>query len=116
MATPIRDEDPRWKLKTIWETYRHTAELLIKKKKEWDAAKEPAKRELLADATDKTGVEFKKWAELLYTYILSYNQFKAEGQFPGITDADILKAQLVQDEVSAMLKEEGFNIEYGRKS
>ena len=54
--------------------------------------------------------ELNKYAEVIYTTILSYNH--APDTFTKITRNDVLQYQLVQDEVTSFLKENGIFLNY----
>lgn len=114
MTLPIRDEDPRWTLKALLESYNHSAKLLIEKKKELEKATIPSEQRILAETMENIRKDFQNWSQLLYSFILSYNYYKSRGQFQDITDGDILNAQLIQDEVAAKLRENGINVEYSQ--
>ena len=54
--------------------------------------------------------ELNKYGELIYSAILSFNN--APETFTSISKNDVLYFQLIQDEVTAMLKEHGIYMNY----
>ena len=107
------DEALRWKLKAVLEVFSKTADLMIEKKREYEAELEdPTRKHTLAESMKRTNEDLRQSASIVYTFILSYNRYKPLGEFKDLTDTDILKAQLIQDEVTAKLAAAGIILHY----
>lgn len=54
--------------------------------------------------------QLKKYAEIIYSAILSYNN--SPDTFTAVTKNDVLHLQLLQDEVTSILRENGIHTNY----
>ena len=98
-------------LKFICEDFKIKAKRAIEKREElMHLESDSSEYRIQLEVLNKIVKELGKYGEIIYTAILSYNN--ASDTFTSITKDDVLHLQLVQDEVTSMLKEIGINLNY----
>lgn len=107
-------EDVRKLFREYLKLYKFTARLAVERM-ELISSVEPnsSEQRIHIEVMNKEiNPKLEEYGRLIYSAILTYN--KNPSDLPSLTKEDILKAQLVQDEVSSMLGKVGIHIQYAR--
>lgn len=98
-------------LKFICEDFKIKAKRAIEKHEELiHLESNSAEYRIQSEVYDNILKELTKYGEIIYSAILSYNN--APDTFTQITKENVLHFQLVQDEVTSMLRENGIYVNY----
>jgi len=98
-------------LKFLCEEYKVQAKQTIAKKKEIEKLKINSTEYVVQSEVFQNIIkDLVKNGEIIYTAILSYNN--SPETFKQITKDDVLFCQLMQDEISSILKENGIHLNY----